>query len=61
MKQKRKHLLKKFLIFGIAVLLASCSEELYDEAIDSSKKERLKKLDLTSCTKTLNLKICLKK
>ena len=30
MKQKRKHILKKLLIFGIAVLLVSCSEDLYE-------------------------------
>ena len=38
MKQKRKHILKKILIFGIAFLLASCSEELFDEAIESSNR-----------------------
>ncbi len=37
MKQKRKHLLKKILIFGIAFLLASCSEDLYDEELNASK------------------------
>lgn len=37
MKQKRKHLLKKLLIFGIAILLASCSEDLYEESQNDSK------------------------
>jgi hypothetical protein len=36
MKQKRKHILKKILIFGIAVMLASCREGLYDETINQS-------------------------
>ncbi len=44
MKQKRKHLLKKFLIFGIAFMLASCSEELFDEAIESSNKRAIKEV-----------------
>lgn len=44
MKQKRKHLLKKILIFGIVFMLASCSEELFDEAIDSSNKATIKEI-----------------
>lgn len=44
MKQKRKHILKKLLIFGIAFMLASCSEELFDEAIDSSNKTSIKEI-----------------
>jgi len=44
MKQKRKHILKKILIFGIAVMLASCSEELFDEAIESSNKRAIKEV-----------------
>ena len=44
MKQKRKHILKKLLIFGIAFMLASCSEELFDEAIDSSNKASIKEI-----------------
>lgn len=44
MKQKRKHILKKILIFGIAVMLASCSEELFDEAIESSNKRTIKEV-----------------
>ena len=44
MKQKRKHILKKILIFGIAVMLASCSEELFDEAIESSNKASIKEV-----------------
>ncbi len=36
MKQKRKHILKKLLIFGIAVLLASCSEDLYETESNKS-------------------------
>jgi hypothetical protein len=39
MKQKRKHILKKLLIFGIAVLLASCSEDLYDEQINKNNSK----------------------
>lgn len=37
MKQKRKHILKKLLIFGIAFLLVSCSEDLYDEGLNANK------------------------
>jgi len=44
MKQKSKHTLKKLLIFGIAFLLASCSEELFDEAIESSNKRAIKEV-----------------
>ncbi|WP_353149991.1 hypothetical protein [Flavobacterium sp.] len=44
MKQKSKHTLKKLLIFGIAFLLASCSEELFDEAIESSNKRAIKEI-----------------
>ena len=37
MKQKRKPILKKLLIFGIAIMLSSCSEDLYDEELNASK------------------------
>jgi hypothetical protein len=61
MKQKRKHLLKKFLIFGIAFLLASCSEELYDEAIDSSNKRTIKEVKFNELYKDSKFKNLLEK
>jgi hypothetical protein len=61
MKQKRKHLLKKFLIFGIAFLLASCSEELYDEAIGSSNKKTIKEIKFNELYKDIKFKNLLEK
>jgi hypothetical protein len=61
MKQKRKHLLKKFLIFGIAFLLASCSEELFDEAIESSNKRAIKEVRFNELYKDSKFKNLLEK
>lgn len=61
MKQKRKHLLKKFLIFGIAFLLASCSEELFDEAIGSSNKKSIKEIKFNELYKDTKFKNLLEK
>ncbi len=61
MKQKRKHLLKKFLIFGIAFLLASCSEELFDEAIESSNKRVIKEVRFNELYKDSKFKNLLEK
>lgn len=61
MKQKRKHLLKKFLIFGIAFLLASCSEELFDEAIESSNKRAIKEVKFNELYKDSKFKNLIEK
>jgi hypothetical protein len=61
MKQKRKHILKKLLIFGIAVLLTSCSEELFDEAIESSNKRAIKEVRFNELYKDSKFKNLLEK
>jgi hypothetical protein len=61
MKQKRKHILKKLLIFGIAVMLASCSEELFDEAIESSNKRAIKEVKFNELYKDSKFKNLIEK
>lgn len=61
MKQKRKHLLKKLLSFGIALLLSSCSEELFDEAISSSNRRTIKEVKFNELYKDSKFKNLLEK
>ena len=57
MKQKRKHILKKLLIFGIAVLLASCSEDLYDDTINENNSVVARKISMEDIQFKSNTKL----
>jgi hypothetical protein len=60
MKQKRKHIFKKLLIFGIAVLLVSCSEDLYDEELNQNKYS-LEKVPFSKLKKDKNFNMSFQK
>lgn len=60
MKQKRKHIFKKLLIFGIAILLASCSEDLYDEEPNQNKYS-LEKVPFSKLKKDKNFNMSFQK
>lgn len=56
MKQKKTHF-KKLLIFGIAFMLASCSEDLYDDTINENNSVVARKISMEDIQFKSNAKL----